>query len=175
VGGLAIPYGLEQTVTDDGGVTLYFEEVAPGSFARDVTKGGRWVNLMVGHAGDDGERFLGRCVQLEDREDGLWPWFRLDREHPRAEEARSGELTGWSVAARVYRSREVRRGSRTVLVREQLGLSHVAATPRPQYAGAGVAIAREHKLVPAEATPNLDRWRARGYGRPVTTSSRHPA
>lgn len=167
VGGMAVPYGVEQTVTDDGGVSLYVEEVARGAFERDVEKGGRWINLMIGHSGDDGDRYLGRCVRLVDELAGLWSEFRLNRNHPRAEEARSGELTGWSISARVYLSREVRRGARTVLVREKLGLSHVAATASPQYAGAGVAVAREHQLVAADPTPLLDRWRSRGYGKRV--------
>jgi HK97 family phage prohead protease len=168
IGGLAIPYAREQDVRDFDG-TRYVEEIARGAFSRDVVKGGLWVNLMIGHDGDDGDRFLGRCVRLEDRDDGLWPWFRLNRDHPRAEEARSGELTGWSVSARVYRSREVLRPGRKVILREVLGLSHVAATPRPQYAGAGVQIAREHELITVASTPRLDSWRAKGYG-PSRTS-----
>jgi HK97 family phage prohead protease len=165
VGGLAVPYEQEQLVEDPDGST-YIEEIARASFRRDVAKGGRWVNLMIGHSGDDGDRFLGRCVRLEERDDGLWPWFRLNRDHPRAEEARSGELTGWSVSARVYESREVLRPGRKVIRRELLGLSHVAATPAPQYAGAGVQIAREHQLIVAlpPGTPRLDAWRAKGYG-----------
>lgn len=160
VHGLAVPYEREQPVSDDG-VETYLEAFAGGSFHRDVGKGGRWVNLMLGHHGDDGDRFLGRCVALEEDSEGLWPSFRLDRSHPAAEEARSGELRGWSVSARVYRSRSVTRpdGSRVVW-REVCGLSHVAATRSPQYAGAGVLVAREHVLVNApSATPRLDALR----------------
>lgn len=178
VGGLAIPYEVEQRVSDDGGVSFYIEEIAAGSFERDVRAGGRWVNLQLGHGGDDGDGFLGRCVQLEDRDEGLWPWFRLNREHPLAESARSGELSGWSVSARTVRSREVRRGARTVIVRERLALRHVAATGSPQYAAAGVAVSREHVVIPADPTPMLDRWRAKGYGSAQSghhAESVHPA
>ena len=160
--GQAVPYGVESRVTDDGGLTFYTEVFEPGSFARDVTKGGRWVNLMVGHHGDDGDRFLGRCVGLEERGDGLYGSFRVDRSHPQAEAARAGELTGWSVSARVYRSREESDalGQRRVR-REACGLSHVAATASPQYAGAGVLVAREHTLIVAPSgTPRLDALRA---------------
>jgi hypothetical protein len=159
--GLAVPYGREQQVSDDG-TTHYWEGFAPGSFNRDVGKGGRWVNLMLGHHGDDGDRFLGRCVALQEDSQGLWSTFRLDRSHPQAEAARAGELRGWSVSARVYRSRSTQRpdGARVVW-REVCGLSHVAATAVPQYAGAGVQVAREHTLVNAPSdTPRLDDLRA---------------
>lgn len=161
VDGLAVPYEREQEVSDDGGATTYVEAFASGSFARDAAKGGRWVNLMIGHAGDDGDRFLGRCIDLEDTREGLRASFRLDRSHPQADAARSGELTGWSVSARVYRSRSVDRDGRRILYREVCGLSHVAATPRPQYAGAGVLVAREHQLIVSpSATPRRDELRA---------------
>jgi len=163
VSGLAVPYGREVEVSDDGGQTRYLEEFATGSFTRDVGKGGRWVNLFLGHKGDDGDRFLGRCVGLDETPAGLFSSFRIDRSHPAAEAARSGELRGWSVSARVYRSREVARAGRVVILREACGLSHVAATANPQYAGAGVLVARDHELI--ASTPILDRLRAQGYGR----------
>lgn len=163
VTGLAVPYGREQSVTDNG-KDFYVESFAPGAFSRDVAKGGRWVNLFRGHAGDDGDRWLGRCVALVEQDDGLYPTFRLNREHPDAEAARSGELVGWSVSARVYRTREVTRTGGVHRIREVCGLSHVAATPRPQYAGAGVLVAREHEIVSESRTPRLDKLRAEGYG-----------
>jgi HK97 family phage prohead protease len=155
--GLAVPYSRPQEVTDDGRET-YLEAFTPGAFARDCTKGGRWVNLMLGHVGDDGDRYLGRCVALEETAEGLYPTFRIDRGHPQAEAARAGELTGWSVSARVYRSRSVPRGDgQRVVWREQCGLSHVAATAAPQYAGAGVLVAREHTLTVAPSpTPRRE-------------------
>jgi phage head maturation protease len=123
---------------------------------------------MIGHAGDDGDRYLGRCVALEEERGGLRASFRLDRSNPQAEAARAGELTGWSVSARVYRSRSVDRDGRRVVRREVAGISHVAATPRPQYAGAGVAVAREHELiVDASATPRRDQLRAYLDGLPA--------
>ena len=165
--GMAVPYGVESEVSDDGGATRYIEEFITRAFSRDVGKGGRWVNLMLGHRGDEGDRYLGRCVGLEEHDDGLYPAFRLDRSHPQAEAARSGELTGWSVSAHVYRSREITRRGRRVMLREVCGLSHVAATARPQYAGAGVLVARDHELIEAPpTTPLLDALRARGYGGP---------
>lgn len=158
--GRAVPYDTDQLVSDDG-LSYYVERFTAGAFARDVGKGGRWVNLMLGHHGDDGDRFLGRCVALEEKADGLYPSFRIDRSHPQAEAARSGELTGWSVSARVYRSAESTRPDGTKEVRrEACGLSHVAATASPQYAGAGVLVAREHVVVQAGSrTPNLDMLR----------------
>lgn len=162
VEGIAVPYGVPSKVSDDGGATHYFEAFDRGAYARDCAKGGRWVNLMVGHSGDDGDRYLGRCVGLRESNEGLVSAFRLDRTHPQAEEARAGELRGWSVSARVYRSRSIPEQDGTVIVhREVCGLSHVAATPRPQYAGAGVSVARDHEFITGPSpTPRLDDIRA---------------
>jgi HK97 family phage prohead protease len=157
--GLAVPYGVETRVTDNAGRSFYFEEFGPGCFHRDVVKGGRWINLFVGHLGDFGDRFLGRCIGLDETGDGLFAAFRVNRSHPQAEAARSGELTAWSVSARATRSRTVPRAGRQVVVREQAALDHVAATASPQYAGAGVLVARHHRR-----TPKLDGWR-RKYAR----------
>jgi HK97 family phage prohead protease len=160
VEGLAVPYMTPSRVTDDG-TTFYREAFVPGAFDRDVAKGGRWVNLMLGHFGDDGDRFLGRCVSLAQDTDGLVAAFRLDRTHPQAEAARAGELVRWSVSARVYRSRAEGPDDDRLVYREACGLSHVAATTRPQYAGAGVRVAREHTMVVAEPThPRRDALRA---------------
>jgi HK97 family phage prohead protease len=156
--GRAVPYGVPQRVTDDG-KEYYMEEFEQGAFSRDVRRGGNWVNLMVGHYGDEGERYLGRCIDISESAEGLDLGFRLNREHPQAEEARSGELRGWSVSAHVYRTRKVQRGPELVAVRESCGLSHVAATARPQYAGAGVAVAREHVIIDLAPTPELDKFR----------------
>jgi phage head maturation protease len=159
--GLAVPYEVDQEVSDDGGLTTYLERWAAGALARDAARGGRWINLMVGHKGDDGERFLGRCIGMMDTAGGSVIDFRLDRDHPRAEEARSGELRGWSVGAKVFRTRIDRVGGRERRIREVAGLNHVAATRVPQYAGAGVLVAREHELIGPEATPTRDALRAR--------------
>lgn len=165
VHGLAVPYGIESDVTDDGGTTFYVESFSPHAFSRDVGKGGRWVNLMLGHEGDDGDRYLGRCVAMRESDAGLFTSFRINQEHPDAEAARSGELTRWSVSARVYRSRRETRDGRTVVHREACGLSHVAATASPQYASAGVLVAREHVMLTDDpTTPRLDALRAAGFG-----------
>lgn len=162
VEGVAVPYDQPTEVSDDGGASTYWEGFSQGAYTRDVAKGGRWVNLMVGHVGDDGDRYLGRCVSLAESVMGLVAAFRLDRSHPQAEAARAGELRGWSVSAHVYRSRSlVERDGRRVVWREVCGLSHVAATAAPQYAGAGVAVAREHTLIVGPSpTPRLDELRA---------------
>jgi HK97 family phage prohead protease len=168
VGGIAMPYGREQVVSDDRGVTSYVEEIAYGAFERDC-RGHPfgWVQLRHGHGEVDRDRFLGRCVHLAERDEGLWAEFKLNRDHPLAEEARSGDLVGWSVSATVRKTREVRRGGRVVTVREQCQLHHIAATASPQYAGAGVLVSREHVLIPADPTPRLDavraRWAEKGY------------
>ena len=102
---------------------------------------------------------------MVERDDGLYTSFRINRDHPDAEAARSGELTRWSVSARVYRSRRQTRDGRLVVFREACGLSHVAATASPQYERAGVLVAREHVTVTEDPrTPRLDALRAAGFG-----------
>lgn len=157
--GRAVPYNVDQDVTDDGKIH-YLERFAPGAFARDAGRGAHWVNLFVGHSGDDGDRYLGRCIDIQDRQDGLYTAFRVNREHPLAEEARSGELTRWSVSAHVYRTRMSVTNGRDVAIREHCGLSHVAATARPQYQGAGVLVARDHQII-TDAAPIRDQYRKR--------------
>lgn len=164
VEGLAVPYNRVNRVSDDG-ETYYREGWSVGAFARDAERGGRWVNLMAGHRGDEGERYLGRCIGLSSRSDGLWSTFRLNRDHPLAEAARSGELTGWSVSAHIYRSKDATDLDGPIIWRELCGLSHVAATAVPQYAEAGVRLTRE-RFRPGSRTPRLDALRADGFGRP---------
>lgn len=155
--GRAVPFDVPQTVTDDGS-EFYREVFDPAAFDRDVSRGGAWVNLMLGHRGDDGERFLGRAQRLEALNDGLYAEFRLNRSHPQAEQARAGELTGWSVGARVYKTRQEPDGTRR---RMACGINHIAATTAPQYAGAGVLMYREQHTIEVVSTPMLDRWRSR--------------
>ena len=161
--GMVVPYMREQTVDDGDGEGPYIERHLTAAYARDAAKGGRWVNLMLGHRGDDGDRYLGRCMELADRLDGVYASFRLDRDHPHAEQARAGELRGWSVGARVYRSRLVTEDGRRVVQREICGINHVAAPRSPQYADAGVLLTREHELIGAAPAPLRDRYAAK-YG-----------
>jgi HK97 family phage prohead protease len=157
---MAVPYGVETTVTDDG-TEYYVEEWQRSAFARDVQRGGRWINLMLGHSGDDGARWLGRCVGISEDDRGVYPEFRINRDHPQAEEARSGELTGWSIGARVYQTRIEHRTGHDVRVRMFAGLNHVAATRSPQYAGAGVTVARDHETIGPAPAPLRDAARRR--------------
>jgi len=154
--GKAVPFEVPQTVTDDG-LQFYREVFDPAAFDKDVAKGGRWVNLMLGHRGDDGDRFLGRALRLESLADGLYAEVRLHRDHPQAEQARAGELTGWSVGAKVYRSVKQPDGTQRRML---CGLNHIAATAAPQYAGAGVLTYRSEHVQEVVATPLLDKWRA---------------
>jgi HK97 family phage prohead protease len=156
VEGRVVPYGVIQLVDDGDGKGPYAERFLEGAFGRDVLRGGRWVNLMLGHRGDDGDRFLGRCIGLRDAIDGCYAEFRLDRSHPHAEAARAGDLRGWSVGARVYRTREVVEDGRVVRQRELCGLNHVAATRSPQYAGAGVLVTRDHETIRVSPAPLRD-------------------
>ena len=152
--GRVLPYGSPQRVSDDG-KTFYREQFEPGAFRNSVKAGGRGVRFLAGHDHDIDRSLLGRCVEVAEQPDGLYTAFRIYRDHPLAEQARSGELTKWSVGALVKASR--RDGD--LVVRTWCVLDHVAATAVPQYAGAGVLYTREH-VIP-EPTPNRDALKAR--------------
>jgi HK97 family phage prohead protease len=153
--GRIVPFGVRQQVRDTAAGPEYLERFDPGAFDRDVEKGGRWVNLRIGHHGADHEAFLGRCIGLDARSGGLYGTFRVtERQHPLADAARAGELTKWSIGAKVFRSRRVTDpDGREVIDREVCAINHVAATAAPQYAGAGVLVARDHQLVDATGRP----------------------
>lgn len=155
--GRIVPFGQRQAVRDDGTET-YLERFDQAAFDRDVAKGGRWVMLRVGHHGADHEKFLGRCLGLDAQADGLYGTFRItERDHPLADAARSGELTGWSVGAKVFKSARVTdRDGQVVVERRLCAINHVAATPSPQYAGAGVLMVRDHEMLDEVATPARD-------------------
>lgn len=146
--GRIVPFGVRQEVRDAPDQPPYLERFDPAAFNRDVDKGGRWVNLRVGHYGADHDAFLGRCLKLEAQPNGLYGEFRIDRSHPMADAARSGEITKWSVGAKVLASkRSLDPDGRTVTDRVLCAINHVAATPNPQYAGAGVLLVRDHRMV----------------------------
>lgn len=172
VWGPVIPFGRRTKVEDvaragtgDQFVLSYMERIAHHGFDRDIANRGGWVNLMVGHDGDHALRYLGRCIRLEAHKDALYATFRLNRDHPLAEQARCGELTGWSAGAQIYESRRVVDPDGVeVIERTSLNLRHVAATASPQYEGAGVQIVREHVMIDNLPTaPIRDALRAR-YG-----------
>jgi uncharacterized protein YwbE len=122
--GRAVRYGVKETVSDDFGQTWYDEEWEPHAFDRDVAAGGRWVNLLAGHDGLDADVYLGRAKRLETRPDGLYAEVGLEKDHPLAEDARTGRLTRWSVGAAVTRSVVRQDGTK---VRMAAGLRHIAA------------------------------------------------
>lgn len=161
--GRIVPFLARQEVRDTLDSPPYLERFTSHAFDRDVEKGGRWVNLRVGHHDADNATFLGRCLGLEALPGGLYGTFRItERDHPAADAARSGELTKWSVGAKVFRSRRVvDPDGVTVVNRELCALNHVAATGSPQYAGAGVLLVRDHELVDDTGTPVRDQLRAR--------------
>lgn len=152
--GRAVPYGVPQRVSDDGHA-YYLEQFERGAFRNSAKTNGRGVRFLAGHDRDIDVSLLGRCVEVREESDGLYTAFRIFRDHPLAEQARSGELTKWSVGALVKTSQK----TAGVVLRTWCVLDHVAATPSPQYAGAGVLYTRE--AVMPRQTPMLDAARAR--------------
>ena len=136
VTGYAVPYGIEALVDDGDGP--YLELFERGAF-RNVAKAPRVVKLRYPH-GRDLESWIGKTIELQDRDKGLWGRWRLDDpdEHPAAKlvayKIRDGQLPGLSVSFTPGATRELRRDRQTVRVRQTVKvLHHVAIVPDPAY------------------------------------------
>ena len=137
--GRAVPYDVDQEVTDDGKSHYYERSCArclcPGRSSPAAVGSTSWSAT----AGTTGSAYLGRCIAIADTSGGLDldSWNQPGASSRRR--ARPGDLMGWSVSAHVFRTRKSVENGRLVMVRERCGLSHVAATAlTPSTPGAGV-------------------------------------
>lgn len=77
-----VPYDAPVIVADelsDGRVDVYEEGFRSGAFARQAATSEPGVLRRIGlkHEHLGGLGYLGPCVELEDRDDGLYGWFRV--------------------------------------------------------------------------------------------------
>jgi HK97 family phage prohead protease len=159
--GYAVPYGVPAEVDDGDGP--YLEAFDRGAF-RHVVKAPRVVELRYPH-GRDLDGWVGKTLELVERDRGLWGRWRLDDpdEHPAAAlvgyKVRDGQLPGLSVSFTPGATRELRRDGRLVRVRQTVKvLHHVALVPDPAYAPVEPLAVRS-----SSSTPGAERarsWRA---------------
>jgi len=158
--GRCCPYDVVADVEDGG--ALYREVIRHGAF-RKVAKAPNRVPLNFEHRTDLGSE-IGRAVELEERDDGLYGTFRAHDsmlgEHGLSI-IRSGAVRGLSIAAVLHPA-----GSRLVdgvVERRLLLLDHVAVTSSPSYPGAEVTTIRSGQARPgiAETLARQAQLRAR--------------
>ena len=142
--GIVVPYGEVAKITEarPGGIITYDEVFMRGAFERAMRAPDR-VTLNYTHEENLGNR-LGFGVQFEDREEGLWGRFKLDRSRIEiARDVLSTSHKGFSVSflSVVPKAHTERHG--TLVQRRSVHLVHVAAVSTPAYASAGVLALRE--------------------------------
>jgi HK97 family phage prohead protease len=146
--GIVVPYGEDAQITEqrDGEVIRYTERFVRGAFDRAMRAPDR-VTLNYTHDENLGNR-LGFGVTFEDRAEGLWGRFKLDRSRlDIARDVLSTSHRGFSISflSLVPRAWTERAGE--VVERRSVHLVHVAAVTTPAYASAGVLALR------ADGTP----------------------
>jgi HK97 family phage prohead protease len=144
VEGLVIPYGVTIEAVDlrESGVLRYFETFAPGSNGRAVRAPNRTI-LTYGHDESFPAR-LGVGATFQERDDGLWGSFRLDRS--RADQAIDALTSSHINLSAGFLSLYPRAGTEQPgekVLRRAVVLRHVAAVPVGQYAEARITAFRE--------------------------------
>lgn len=142
--GIVVPYGEVAHITEarPGGVITYDEVFMPGAFERAMRAPDR-VTLNYTHDENLGNR-LGFGVAFEDRPEGLWGRFKLDRSRiDIARDVLSTSHKGFSVSflSLVPKAHTERSGD--LVQRRSVHLVHVAAVSVPAYASAGVLALRD--------------------------------
>ena len=151
--GRAVPYGIAERVSDDGGVTIYREEWAFGAFsgATVPATAGR-VKLNYTHDDTNLRNWIGRTKYFEEREDGLYGEWKVDETELGdliLYKVDDEQLRGLSVAARPLETRD--RGG--VHVRTRALLDHVALVEQGAFADALVLAVRNAPPVPTGPSP----------------------
>lgn len=161
VEGRVVPYETPARVIDrepDGSMKVYLEQFLKRSclaMAQGIKRrgNGAFLPLLMDHRPTDFHARVGYCLTLEDQDDGAWGTFRLyeGQELEKVTSMLRESHTGLSVSFQDMKPPKLIDG---VMSRVQVHLEHVAATPTPAYAGAGISGIRATELEPA--TPLLD-------------------
>lgn len=115
---------------------------------------GLHVPLLIDH-NDTFDNLIGHAVALESRDDGAYGTFRLydDANIIKIRSILNESHTGLSIAFKDTREPKLVDG---VVSRVQVFVGHVAATPSPAYATAGISSMRSTDETPMNITPSLD-------------------
>jgi HK97 family phage prohead protease len=172
--GRIVPYGETAEITEidesTNELVRYREQFLPHSLAAMVqgfrARGGDatprsncFVPLLLDHR-DNFDSMIGQAVELTDDDDGAYATFRLydDEKLTKIRSVLTESHNGLSVMFRDTRPAKVING---VISRVQVHVAHVAATPRPAYANAGIDSIRAGETTPVIETPLLNdvrRW-----------------
>lgn len=167
--GRIVPYGEVASIVEVDEATndlvRYREQFLPHSFAAMAqgfkARGGdrslrsnMFVPLLIDHS-DRFDDMIGHATELEDQEDGAYATFRLynDERLTKIRSILSESHTGLSVSFRDIRPPKIVDG---IISRVQVGINHVAATPRPAYSNARIDSLRESRETNVLETPLLN-------------------
>ena len=166
VEGRIVPYmepaDIVERDTDTGGWKEYKEQFLPRSclaMSQVIHRrgNGAFIAFLMDHEEHDFDAKIGYAANLEDREDGGWATFRLyqSRDIEKVTCMLNESHRGLSINFADVKPPKMIDG---VVSHVQVHIDHVAATPTPCYAGAGIrgirAIDDTSLMVPP--TPNLD-------------------
>lgn len=168
--GRIVPYGEVADIAEfdqsKNEIVRYREQFLPHSLAAMVqgfiARGGAskrsnlFVPLLIDHK-DNFDSMIGQATELTDADDGAYATFRLydDDRMTKIRSVLSESHTGLSVMFRDVRPPRMVDG---IVSRVQVHIAHVAATPTPAYALAGIDSIRSNEL-PPEETPRLSEVR----------------
>jgi phage head maturation protease len=160
--GVIVPYGEVATVVewDDEAKEFvrYQEQFLHGSLAAMAqgfkARGQLDMPFLLGHD-DDFTHTIGFANGLESRDAGAWASFRIydDANLVKIQSMLRESHTGLSIAFRDTRAPKLIDG---VISRVQVFVGHVAATPTPTYAGAGITALRAQESPQEAPRPVLD-------------------
>lgn len=166
--GMIVPYGESTDIVEldeSGDIVRYREQFLPHSLYNMAqgfkTRGARGMNvpLLLDHNEGSLERLAGFAVNIESKDDGAYGTFRLydDANITKVRSILSESHTGLSIKFRDIRDPKLIDG---VVSRVQVFVAHVAATPTPAYANAGIGSIRSTGEVVEAPSPALAEVRA---------------
>jgi len=166
--GCIVPYGeVAEVVERDpetGELTRYQEQFLKGSCARmaqGVHRRGNaaFIKLVLDHDDKSFDAWVGHALSLTSEEDGAYASFRLyeGNDLAKVRSMLQESHTGLSINFGDVRPPKLIDG---VVSRVQVAIDHVAATPVPTYAGAGITSMRSADGTQLEGTPHLNDVRA---------------
>jgi len=164
--GMIVPYNVVADVAEvndeTGKVERYREQFLTGSLAAMAQgfkhRGRLDVPFMLGHQ-ESFESTIGFATSLDSRDDGAWGSFRIydDSNLVKIQSMLRESHTGLSIAFRDTRQPKLIDG---VVSRVQVFVGHVAATPVPTYATAGITAMRAQDDPQEAPRPLLEGVRA---------------
>jgi len=168
VEGCIVPYGevaeIVERDQETGELSRYREQFLKGSCARmaqGVHRRGNaaFIKLVLDHDDQSFDAWVGHALSLTSEDDGAYATFRLydGRDLDKVRSMLSESHTGLSIHFGDVRPPKVIEG---IISRVQVAIDHVAATPVPAYANAGITSMRSNDGTVMAGTPHLNDVRA---------------